>query len=90
MIPENIVIGNPIIEPHEIFAYSLKDWEEIEKEKTVFETERFLPRILAKYSIMKSVSEVKRNRSDLWVTLDKMDFLSVKIGKKKIFILIGE
>ncbi len=45
---ENIVIGKPIIEPALIFSQDENDWEQVEKEKTYFTEERFLPRILGR------------------------------------------
>jgi hypothetical protein len=87
---ENIVIGMPLVIESKLLAYSLADWQQNEEKKTVYDEERFLPRLLVKYSFMKSTSEVKRNRPDLWVTLDKPDFLEIKIGKKKCWVVIGE
>lgn len=46
MYAENIVIGKPIVEPSSMFAKDKNDWINVEKEKTYFTNERFLPRIL--------------------------------------------
>lgn len=86
---ENIIIGKPLVSEYLLFAKNKEDWEE-EKLKTIYEEERFLPKLLVKYNFMKSISEVKRNRQDLWITLDKLDFLQFKIGKRKIWICVGE
>lgn len=43
-----------------------------------------------KLGIAPSVSEVRRNRKDLIVELNHLDYLEIKYGKKKLFILVGE
>ena len=86
---ENIVVGSPICSIETIFGKDIFDWLLVEQEKTVYETERFLPKLLVKYGFFKSTSEIKRNRMDLWVTLDKLDFIEIKIGKKKLWIVAG-
>lgn len=92
MYKENIVIGNPIVESSSIFAKDEDDWNSVEKEKTYFTEERFLPRILVNIGIYPSVSEIRRNKPELMVTLDKLDFIDyLKVSKKrKVWILIGE
>jgi len=90
MYIENIIIGIPLVSESKLLAYSLTDWQQNEEKKTVYDKERFLPKLLVKYGFMKSTSEVKRNRPDLWITLDKPDFLELKIGKKKLWIVVGE
>jgi hypothetical protein len=86
---ENIVIGNPIVAPESLLAFNINDWDRRERELTEFDTERFLPKLLVKYGFTPSTSEVKRNRPDLWKTLDKIDCEEIKIGKKKLFIVVG-
>lgn len=46
MYIENIVIGKPIIEPALLLAKDKNGWDKVEKEKTYFTDERFLPIIL--------------------------------------------
>ena len=86
---QNVVIGTPVCEPWQMFAYNEVDWEETEKNYTLFTEERFLPRILVMCEIAKSVNEVRKNKPDLVKTLDTVDFIEVKWGKKKIFIQVG-
>lgn len=43
---ENIVIGESLVNPVELFAADINDWNNFEKEKTYYTNERFLPRIL--------------------------------------------
>lgn len=105
MYIENIVVGMPIVEPAIAFSFSNKnedemdncsydidDWETTEKEKTYFTNERFLPRILVDIGIYPSVSEIRRNKPELMVTLDKIEFIDcLKVSKKhKVWILVGE
>lgn len=92
MYIENIVIGNPIVELSSMFAKDENDWNSVEKDKTYFTNERFLPKILVNMGIYSSVNEIRRNKPELMVTLDKLDFIDcLKVSKKrKIWILIGE
>lgn len=92
MYIENIVIGNPIVDPASMFGKDEDDWNSAEKEKTCFTEERFLPRILVNIGIYSSVNEIRRNKPELMVTLDKLDFIDcLKVSKKrKVWILVGE
>ena len=89
---ENIVIGTPIVSPESMFASSDDDWNAIEKEKTYYTDERFLPRILVDLGIYPSVSEIRRNKPQLVKSLDNLDFIDGLKAKKKrkLWILIGE
>lgn len=92
MYIENIVIGKPIVEPSTMFALDEDDWKNVEKEKTYYTEERFLPRILVDIGVYPSVSEIRRNKPELMVTLDKLDFIhNLKASKRrKLWILVGE
>lgn len=89
---ENIVIGTPIIDPKSIFANSDDDWNTIEKEKTYYTNQCFLPRILVDIGIYPSVNEIRRNKPELVKMLDGLDFIDgLKIKKnRKLWILVGE
>lgn len=89
---ENIVIGTPIADPKDIFSSSDDDWNAIEKEKTYYTNERFLPRILVELGIYHSVNEIRRNKPGLVKTMDGLDFIDdLKVKKKrKLWILVGE
>ena len=89
---ENIVIGTPIADPKDMFSSSDDDWNAIEKEKTYYTNERFLPRILVELGIYPSVNEIRRNKPGLVKTLDGLDFIDgLKIKKnRKLWILVGE
>lgn len=88
---ENIVIGNPIADPADMFAFDDDDWIRTEKEKTYYTEERFLPRILVELGIYPSISEIRRNRPDLVMTLNELDFIDkLKVSKKRVlWLLVG-
>ena len=92
MYVENIVIGKPVVESQQLFAVDENDWKKTEEEKTYYTEERFLPRILVDIGIYPSVSEIRRNKPQLMITLDHLDFMDeVKVSKKrKLWIAIGE
>ena len=92
MYIENIVIGKPIVEPSTMFASDEDDWKRTEKEKTYYTDERFLPRILVDIGIYPSISEIRRNKPELMICLDKLDFIdNLKVSKKRrLWILVGE
>ena len=92
MYVENIVIGKPIVEPSTMFSINEDDWNRTEKEKTYYTDERFLPRILVDIGIYPSVNEIRRNKPELMVELNQLDFLdNLKVSKKRrLWILVGE
>lgn len=85
---ENIVINSPLVPPEEIFASSYEDWINVEQDKTYYTEETLLPRIMAELGIVKSVSEVRRNKPELVKELNDYDYLEIKWGKRKLFILV--
>lgn len=89
---ENVVIGKPITEPQQMFALNKNDWNRIEQEKTYYTSERFLPRILVELGIYPSISEIRRNKPNLMVSLDNVDFIdNLKVSRKRrLWILVGE
>ena len=89
---ETIVIGTLIAVPKDMFANSDDDWNAIEKEKTYYTDQRFLPRILVDLGIYPSISEIRRNKPQLVKSLDSLDFIDgLKVKKKrKLWILVGE
>ena len=72
------------------FCGTKEDWDKVEKEKTLWTTERNLPRLMKEAGIVSSISEVRRNQPKLCVDLNDVDFLKVKWGKRFLFILVGE
>lgn len=92
MYIENIVIWKPIVEPKDIFASDQEDWSNIEKEKTYFTNEKFLPRILVELGLYPSVNVIRKNRPDLIINFEHHDFIyKLKVKKKCwLWILVGE
>ena len=86
---ENIVINSPLVPSEEIFALSHEDWINIEQDKTYYTEETFFPRIMVDIGVAKSTSEVKRNKPELVKELNNYDYLEIKWGKRKLFILVG-
>lgn len=87
---QNIIIGKPLVEPWTLISECKEEFEFFDKKETLFTNERFLPALLVEIGLAKSKSEVRRNKPELWITLDKLDCLWVKWGKHKIFIVVGE
>lgn len=86
---QNIVIGEPLIEPWHMFSNSEADFEKNDRQNTLFTEERFLPKLMVQAGIVKSINEVRRNRPELVKSLDTPDFLEIKWGKKRLFIQVG-
>ena len=85
----NVVVGKPIVEPKELIAFDDIDWETNEKEKTLFTDMRFLPAIMKEAGIVKSTNEVRKNKPELMITLNDIDCLWIKWGKKFLYIIVG-
>ena len=88
-IVKDIVIGKPICEPWYMFCNEQNEWDDI-KDNVLFTEERYLPKLMVDCGLVKSISEVRRNRPELIKTLDKPDFIEVKWGKSRLYIQIGE
>lgn len=86
----NVVVGKPLVESWQLIAFDKADWEANEKEMTLFTETRSLPHILVEAGIVKSVSEVRRNRPELVKELITPDCLWIKWGKKRVFIVVGK
>ena len=86
----NIVIGKPIVSIESLIAKDHEDWIVNEKDHTFFTENRYLPSILKEAGIVPSVSEVKRNKPALNITLNSLDCFWIKWGKKKVYIIVGE
>ena len=87
---ENIVINSPLLSPEYMFSSSYEDWIDVEQDKTYYTEETFLPKIMIEIGIVKSINEVRRNKPDLLMNLDKPNYIEIKWGKRKLFILVGE
>ena len=86
---DNVIIGKLSVEPHHLFALDEDDWSRNEKDKTLFTDEKFIPRIMVQAGIVKSVSEVRRNRPDLMREVEESSFEMIKWGKKFLFVARG-
>lgn len=86
----NVVIGEPIVAAWSLLAENEKDWEDNEKKKTLFTNNRFLPAIMKEAGLVSSTSEVRRNKPELCINLDKLDCMNIKWGKKFLYIVVGE
>lgn len=86
---QNVVIGEPVCEPWLCFSDSPEEWETRDKHNTLFTEERFLPRILVECGIAKSVNEVRKNKPNLVIELQAVNFHEIKWGKKRVFIQVG-
>ena len=88
---ENIVIGTPLVSAKELLSANDSDWVNVEFEKTLFTNERYLPNILVQLGIYPSISEIRRNKPELMIRLDKIDFIKIKPKKKHpLWIIVGE
>ena len=87
---QNVVIGKLLCEPYQLFALDKEAWAQVEEPITMFTEERFLPKIMVEAGIVKSINEVRINQPKLMVTLDKVDYLEIKWGKKRLFVGVGE
>ena len=86
----NVVIGTPLVIPSLLLAFNEIDWEESEKRSTLFTQTRYLPAIMKEAGLVQSISEIKRNRPELCLTLDTPDCINIKWGKKFLFIIVGK
>ena len=88
---ENIVIGTPLVSAKELLSANDSDWVNVEFEKTIFTNERYLPNILVQLGIYPSISEIRRNKPELMIRLNKVDFINIKPKKKHpLWIIVGE
>lgn len=88
-IVKDIVIGKPICEPWYMFCNEQNEWDDI-KDNVLFTEERYLPKLMVDCGLVKSISEIRRNKPELVINLDKPDFIEVKWGKSRLYIQVGE
>ena len=86
----NVVIGESLVAAGSLLAENEIDWEDNEKKKTLFTNTRFLPAVMKEAGLVSSTSEVRRNKPELCINLDKLDCINVKWGKKFLYIVVGE
>ena len=78
---KNVVIGKPIVDLKELYGDEKID---------LFTNERFLPNILVQLGFFRSNFEVRKNRPDLFIELNKLDFMHIKVGKKHLWLTVGK
>lgn len=86
----NVVVGKPLVSPEILLALNKEDWEQNEKKVTLFTETRYLPAIMKEAGIVSSTNEVRRNNQKYNVSLDKLDCMMVKWGKKFLYVIVGE
>ena len=86
---QNVVIGDLLVPPWQLFAASETDWMENEQQKTLFTETRLLSKVLVEAGLAPSIGEVRRNQPKLHVALTKPDFFIVKWGKKYLNVAVG-
>lgn len=87
---ENIVIGTPLCSHIHLLSSDIDDWVNNEKDKTFFTNERNLAKILVELGIYPSISEIRRNKPELVMTLDTPDFIEIRPKKKvPLWIVVG-
>ena len=77
-----VVVGEPLVD---LALLGFK-----EEDITLKTDERFLPRVLVQLGWFSSTSEVKRNRPDLFEECNMPDFQEIRIGKKLLWLIVGE
>lgn len=86
----NVVIGKPLVDPKTLLALDDLDWKNNEQPQTLFTETRYIPAVMKEAGVVQSTSEVRKNRPDLNISLEKPDCLWVKWGKKRLYVIVGE
>lgn len=86
----NVVIGKPLVDPKTLLALDDLDWKNNEQPQTLFTETRYLPAVMKEAGVVQSTSEVRKNRSDMNISLENPDCLWVKWGKKRLYVIVGE
>ena len=86
---QDVIVGKPIVDPWYMFCEEQNGWGKV-KDSVYYTEERFLPKIMVDLGIVKSISEVRRNKPQLMIKLNKLDYIEIKWGKSYLFILVGD
>lgn len=86
----NIVIGKPLIDVIHLISDGSVEDDRLEREQTFFTQERNIAKILNEIGAVKSVSEVKRNKAELFKDFTELDCFWLKWGKKRFYVIVGE
>lgn len=89
---ENIVIGIPLVPCGVLISDNTTPDMLNEIEKTYFTNNSNISQILKELSIVSSISEVRRNKPELCITLpdDYLDCFEIKWGKRKFYVVKGQ
>lgn len=80
---KTVIVGQPLV-PIELLGFS-EEWD-----RPIRTEERYLPQILTDIGFAPSNNETKRNRKDLVRNLDKPDFETIKMGRKALWLIVGQ
>lgn len=88
----NIVIGKPLIPWWELYCTRFPSIDEIDFERnlTLFTDERTPAKILKGLGVVKSISEVRRNKPEFCESLTTPDCFWLKWGRNKFWVIVGE
>lgn len=88
----NIIIGKPLVPWWELCCVQNPSGNEImfEKDFTLFTNERTPAKILKELGVVKSISEVKRNKPELCEQLITPDCFWLKWGKNRFWVVVGK
>ena len=89
---ENIIICVPLCSWTELITDGTKNDIKKEMEQTHFTSVRNLAYILKEIGVVKSVSEVRRNKPDLCTVIpdDTVDCFWMKWGKRRFYVVVGK
>lgn len=88
----NIIIGKPLVPWWELCCTRNPTNEEImtEHDFTLFTDERTPAKILKELGVVKSISEVRRNKPEFCNELTTSDCFWLKWGKNRFWVIVGE
>lgn len=90
MAVENIIVGELLVHPKELFAIDENDWKVNESKLTHLTSLRFLPDVLRECKLTtESNSWFRKNKPELLIELNDFNFFQFKLGKKKSLITIA-
>ena len=86
----NIIIRKSLVEPWQLISTTQEEVEKNNKKDTLFTDERDLPTLMVMSGMVKSKSEVRRNKPQLCIKLNDLDCIMIKWGKQRLYIVVGE
>lgn len=86
----NIIIGKPLVDPWQLLSTTQEEYENNDIRDTLFTDERDLPTLMVMSGMVKSKSEIRRNKPQLCIKLNDLDCIMIKWGKQRLYIVVGE